>query len=148
MGVGCNLPDATRASAVRSKRSMSPREITRVRANRFVKHLEIVADNFSKADWSWDWSGPSILAGEQSGLLTRTAMTESVSLCADEKTESVSGTGSGNPAGICDIRAICGLMILPFPPKNSIDICPGEPARSARAKSVRRLQPSHLTHRP
>jgi hypothetical protein len=39
------------------------------------KYCEIIADNPSKAGWSWSCvSGPSILAGEQCLLLTRTTM--------------------------------------------------------------------------
>jgi hypothetical protein len=42
--------------------------------------LKIIADNLSKAGWSWAASQPLILAGERSGLRTHIAMTESVSL--------------------------------------------------------------------
>jgi hypothetical protein len=45
-----------------------------------VKSREIIADNLSKAGWSWAASQPWIPAGEQSGLLTDIAATESVSL--------------------------------------------------------------------
>jgi len=50
------------------------------------RYWEIVADNLSKAGWSWGY----VLAidserGEQSGLLTRTAATESVLLCVRMK---------------------------------------------------------------
>jgi hypothetical protein len=44
-----------------------------------VKYWEIIADNLKKAGCSWG-SQPWILRGEQSGLLTHIAMTESVSL--------------------------------------------------------------------
>jgi hypothetical protein len=36
-----------------------------------VKDWEIIADNLSKAGWSWDASQPLIWRGEQSGLETR-----------------------------------------------------------------------------
>jgi hypothetical protein len=51
-----------------------------------VKNWEIVADNLSKAGWSWAVFRPLIVRGGQSGLLTLTA-TENVSSCvrADEK---------------------------------------------------------------
>jgi hypothetical protein len=43
---------------------------------------EMIADNLTKAGWSWAVSQRLIPMGEQSGLLTHTAATESVSLCA------------------------------------------------------------------
>ena len=50
------------------------------------RYWEIVADNLSKAGWSWGYvSATDSERGEQSGLLTRTAATESGSLRADEK---------------------------------------------------------------
>jgi hypothetical protein len=48
--------------------------------SQLVKYWEIIADNLSKAGWSWGTSQRWILAGERSGLLTRIATTESVSL--------------------------------------------------------------------
>jgi hypothetical protein len=42
---------------------------------------QIVVDGLSKAGWSWAVSQRLIPTGERSGLLTRTATTESVSLC-------------------------------------------------------------------
>ena len=45
---------------------------------------EIIADNLSKAGWSWAVSQPSIRMGERSGLWTRMA-TGSVSSCASMK---------------------------------------------------------------
>jgi hypothetical protein len=45
-----------------------------------VKSWKIIADNLSKADWSWGGSQPWIQTDERSGLRTRTAM-ESGSLC-------------------------------------------------------------------
>jgi len=45
-----------------------------------MKYCEIVADNLSKAGWSLGWSQPLIPKAEQSGLLTHSATTESVSL--------------------------------------------------------------------
>jgi hypothetical protein len=56
-----------------------------------VNDWEIIADNLSKAGWSWDCVSTidsnrrMIPTGEQSGLQTRTVTTESVSLRADEK---------------------------------------------------------------
>jgi hypothetical protein len=50
-----------------------------------VKYREIIADNLSKAGWSWAAFQRRIPTGEQSGLRTRIAMTESVSLCAPMK---------------------------------------------------------------
>jgi len=46
---------------------------------------EITADNLSNARWSWAASQRLIPTGERSGLLTRTAATENVSLCARMK---------------------------------------------------------------
>jgi hypothetical protein len=50
-----------------------------------MKYWEIIADNLSGAGWSWAASQPWIPMGEQSSLLTRIAMTETVSLCARMK---------------------------------------------------------------
>jgi hypothetical protein len=50
-----------------------------------MKYWEIIADNLSKAGWSWGWSQPLIPRDEQSGLQTRIATTESVSLCMPMK---------------------------------------------------------------
>jgi hypothetical protein len=41
------------------------------------KYWEIIADNLSKAGWSWAALQPWILAGERSSLLTRIATMES-----------------------------------------------------------------------
>jgi hypothetical protein len=46
-----------------------------------VKDWEIVADNLSKAGWSWGCVLALDSRGERSGLLTHIAATESVSLC-------------------------------------------------------------------
>ena len=46
-----------------------------------VKYWEIIAENLKKRGWSLVMSQRLILAGERSGLLTRIATTESVSLC-------------------------------------------------------------------
>jgi hypothetical protein len=46
---------------------------------------EIIADNLSKAGWSWGCVSAIVPKGEQSGLLTRTAATENVSLCVRMK---------------------------------------------------------------
>jgi hypothetical protein len=48
---------------------------------RDVKYWEIIADNLSKAGWSLGWVSAVDARGEQSGLLTRIAATESTS-CA------------------------------------------------------------------
>jgi hypothetical protein len=45
-----------------------------------VKYWEIIADNLSKAGWSWGCVSAVNSQGEQPGLLTRTAMTISASL--------------------------------------------------------------------
>jgi hypothetical protein len=50
-----------------------------------VKYWEIIADNLSKAGFSWAVLQPWIATGERSGLLMRIAMTESVSLCVPRK---------------------------------------------------------------
>ena len=44
-----------------------------------MKYWEIIADRLSKAGWSWAVSQPLIFRGEQFGLQTHTATTESVS---------------------------------------------------------------------
>jgi hypothetical protein len=49
-----------------------------------MKYWEIIADNLHDAGWSWATSQLSTRAGERSGLLTLTAMTETFR-CADEK---------------------------------------------------------------
>jgi hypothetical protein len=55
---------------------------------RRMKYWEIIADNLSKAGWSWGESSRRLIAkGEQSGLLTHIAATESNSLC--ERTETL-----------------------------------------------------------
>jgi len=41
-----------------------------------MKYWEIIADNLSKAGWSWAVFQPWILRRKQSGLLTRIATTE------------------------------------------------------------------------
>jgi hypothetical protein len=46
-----------------------------------MKYWEIIADNLSKAAWSWGGFQPLILRGERSGLWTHTATTEPLSLC-------------------------------------------------------------------
>jgi hypothetical protein len=51
-----------------------------------VKYWEIIADNLSKAGWSWGCVSAIDSNGERSGLLTRTATTESVWLCVPRKT--------------------------------------------------------------
>ena len=45
-----------------------------------MKYWEIIADNLSKAGWSWCCVSALDSKGEQSGLLTHTATTEGVSL--------------------------------------------------------------------
>ena len=52
---------------------------------RRVQYWEIIADNLSKAGWSWGCVAAVDSDGEQSGLLTHTAMTESASLFARMK---------------------------------------------------------------
>jgi hypothetical protein len=48
--------------------------------------LEIIASNLKKGGWSWGYvSAIDSERGEQSGLLTRIAATESVSLCVRMK---------------------------------------------------------------
>jgi len=46
-----------------------------------VKNWEIIADNLSKAGWSWGCVSAVDSSGQQSGLLTRIAATENISLC-------------------------------------------------------------------
>jgi hypothetical protein len=50
-----------------------------------VKYWEVIADNLSKAGWSWAASQLWILRVEQFGLLTRIAAMESVSFCVRMK---------------------------------------------------------------
>jgi hypothetical protein len=50
-----------------------------------MKYWEIIADKLKKAGWSWAGSQRLIPTGEQSLLQTRTATTESVSLCVQMK---------------------------------------------------------------
>jgi hypothetical protein len=50
-----------------------------------VKYWEIIADNLSKAGWSWAAFQPLILADEQSSLLTRIAGKISDSSCVRMK---------------------------------------------------------------
>jgi hypothetical protein len=50
-----------------------------------MKYWEIIADNLSKAGWSWGCVAAVDAKGEPSGLLTRIAATESVSLCERTK---------------------------------------------------------------
>jgi hypothetical protein len=45
-----------------------------------MKYWEIIAENLSKAGWSWDSISAGDSSGERSGLLTHTATMESVSL--------------------------------------------------------------------
>jgi hypothetical protein len=45
-----------------------------------MKYWEIIADNLKKRGWSLGWVSAVDSEGEQSGLLTRIAETESVSL--------------------------------------------------------------------
>jgi hypothetical protein len=47
---------------------------------RHVKYWEIIADNLSRAGWSWGCVSTIDFEGERSGLQTRIAMTEIVSL--------------------------------------------------------------------
>jgi hypothetical protein len=49
------------------------------------KYWEIIADNLSKTGWSWAASQRLIPKRERSGLLTRIAMTESLSSCTRMK---------------------------------------------------------------
>jgi hypothetical protein len=55
------------------------------RQNLGVKQWEIIADNLHKAGFSLGWVSAWILKGERSGLLTRTATTESVLSCEPMK---------------------------------------------------------------
>jgi len=50
-----------------------------------MKYWEIIADNLSKAGWVTAASQRWIVKGERSGLQTRTATTESVTLCGRMK---------------------------------------------------------------
>ena len=50
-----------------------------------MKYWEIIADNLSKAGWSWGCVSAIDSKGERSGLRTRIATTESVSLCTPMK---------------------------------------------------------------
>jgi hypothetical protein len=62
-----------------------------------MKYWETIADNLSKAGWSWGCvSTVDFGGGERSGLLMRTATTESVSLCVPMKADCVYGTRIGD----------------------------------------------------
>jgi hypothetical protein len=50
-----------------------------------MEYWEIIADNLSKAGWSWAVSQRLIPTGERSGLLMHIATPESVSLCTRMK---------------------------------------------------------------
>jgi hypothetical protein len=50
-----------------------------------VKYWEIIARNLKKAGWSWGCVAAMDREGERSGLLTRIATMESVSLCVRMK---------------------------------------------------------------
>jgi hypothetical protein len=50
-----------------------------------VKYWEIIADNLSKAGWSWGWVSAIDSEGERSGSLTRIATTENALLCTPMK---------------------------------------------------------------
>jgi hypothetical protein len=50
-----------------------------------MKGCELIADNLSKAGWSWGWVSAVDSTGERSGLLTLIAATESALLCAPTK---------------------------------------------------------------
>jgi len=54
--------------------------VERSKSNYLVSNGK-VADNLSKAGWSFGWVSAMIPIGERSSWLTRTATTESVSLC-------------------------------------------------------------------
>jgi hypothetical protein len=43
-----------------------------------MKYWEIIADNLSKAGWSWGWVSALDAKGEPSGLWTHTAMMEAL----------------------------------------------------------------------
>jgi hypothetical protein len=51
-----------------------------------MKYWETIADNLSKAGWSWGSSQRLIAKGEQSGSLMHTAAIESASSCVRMKT--------------------------------------------------------------
>jgi hypothetical protein len=46
-----------------------------------LKYWEIIADNLSKAGWSWGWVSAVDSQGARSSLLTHIAMIESGSSC-------------------------------------------------------------------
>jgi hypothetical protein len=50
-----------------------------------MKYWEIIADNLSKAGWSWGASQPWITTDERSGLWMHIGVTESVSSCEPMK---------------------------------------------------------------
>jgi hypothetical protein len=72
-----------------------------------VKYWEIIAHNLSKAGWSWAVSQRLIPAGERSGLQTRNAATESVSLLrADEKVTAFVELESAIRASVRKIKSV------------------------------------------
>jgi hypothetical protein len=50
-----------------------------------MKYWEIIADNLSKAGWSWAVSQPLIPTDEQSGLQRHIAATVNASFCTPTK---------------------------------------------------------------
>jgi hypothetical protein len=61
-----------------------------------MKYWEIIADNLRNAGWSWGCVATIDSNGQQSGLLTHIATTESGSLCVLMKADGVFEIRSGD----------------------------------------------------
>jgi len=61
-----------------------------------MKYWEIIADNLSKAGWSWGCVSAIDSNGRTIWIATRIAATESASLCTPTKANCVSGTRIGD----------------------------------------------------
>ena len=61
------------------------RVLTTTESAGFVKYWEIIADNLSKAGWSWGCVSAVDSKGRTIWIVTRIATTESVSLCRPMK---------------------------------------------------------------
>ncbi len=73
----------------------------RILKRRCMKYWEIIADNLSKAGWSWTVSKPLIVRGERSGLQKRSGDRKRFILRADEKLSAFLELESG----ICDFAS-------------------------------------------
>jgi len=79
-----------------------------------MKCWEIIAERLSARVEVGAASQPLISKGEQSGLLTRTAMTPSASLCTQMKSWPRLRNSNQQSGCIGEIRAICGSWFFRF----------------------------------